>query len=1262
MGLPYSPSDGDQNMASSRLWHKVKGWFSTPVKTSELAIPRTVLHETAGEAAPPAPPTPASGNGETLQDWIADGKCLDYRVGLDLAIQCCHHLERAHGQGLLHENLQPAHILMSGTGVARIASFEGAAGGRDGVRVGAPAYLAPEQGRDPRRRSEAVPEGVWTDSDVYSFGVCLWEMVCGRLPFTDWTAHTGQPPEPQDARQDLPASLRTLLLDVIALDRRQRPPDFAQLRERLNSVYRELFRQDAPSYRSALPDAGAAQEGQPWQPGQTVFGEYRVERELGRGGMGAVYLLTNTANGQCFAVKRALLASEVHRRLFLGELQTWLDLPEHPHIAPCRFFRSLGHELVIFAEFLDGGSLEDRLGRPALSHTEEILDAAIQYAWSLHALHELGQVHQDVKPANALLTAKGVLKVADFGLTRARKQGGLLPAADDAVRSVVATHAGGYTPAYCSPEQARDEPLTRRTDLWSWGLSVLAMFCGKCNWENGVVAAHVLADWEKRKARPAGAPPLPREVAEVLRRCFQPRPEDRWPSLLEAAEALARAYRKLTGQPYPRPRPAFPSAEERRQFEHNRQVGNVQWRDPRLWLEEALRADGRDPADAQAQAGPQGRSRAAQAVGDLALYDEAYRIFDRLVQSGRAELRERLASLCTDKALVHDYLNDPPGRLGMYERTTVIYQRLVEQEGRRELANDLAMALMNQAIAVQAMGQLPEAVALYKRSVAIRQRLVEQEGRRELANGLAMALMNQANAIQALGRLPEAVVLYERSVAIYQRLVEQEGRRELADDLAAALMNQANAVRALGRLPEAVALCARSIALYQRLVEQEGRRELANELAGALMNQAIAVSDMGQLPEAVGLFERAVAIYQRLVEQEGRRELANDLALALMNQANAIQALGRLPEAVALYERAIALYQRLVEQEGRRELANDLARALTNQAISLAVMGQLPEAVGLFERAVAIYQRLVEQEGRRELANDLALALMNQANAIQALGRLPEAVALYERAVAIFQRLVEQEGRRELANDLARALMNQAIAVSEMGQLPEAVALYERAVAIRQRLVEQEGRRELANDLATALTNQALAVSEMGQLPEAVALYERAVAIRQRLVEQEGRRELANDLARALMNQAIAVSEMGQLPEAVALYERAVAIRQRLVEQEGRRELANDLATALTNQALAVSEMGQLPEAVALYERAVAIRQRLVEQEGRRELTGDWARVVAYRAALLPQLGKSEQARADARWAIKTLEQEVARTGRADLRDVLKWAQQNLPH
>ena len=84
-------------------------------------------------------------------------------------------------------------------------------------------------------------------------------MICGRLPFSHWSANTGQPPDPHDARSDVPDSLGALLIDVIALDRRRRPQEFAALRERLNGIYRELFQQDAPSYRIEVLDTSAAE-------------------------------------------------------------------------------------------------------------------------------------------------------------------------------------------------------------------------------------------------------------------------------------------------------------------------------------------------------------------------------------------------------------------------------------------------------------------------------------------------------------------------------------------------------------------------------------------------------------------------------------------------------------------------------------------------------------------------------------------------------------------------------------------------------------------------------------------------------------------------------------------------------------------------------------------------------------------------------------------------------------------------------------------
>src|SRR5262249_15615623 len=140
-----------------------------------------------------------------------------------------------------------------------------------------------------------------------------------------------------------------------------------------------------------------------WAAGQEVLGDFVVEGRLGRGGFGAVYLVRSRSTGQSFAVKKALVPDGDSRSDFLTELRTWIDLPELPHLVPCRFFRTVGDDLAIFADYVDGGTLAGWVRDRKLTRPEQPLDVAIQFAWGLHALHGLGLVHQDVKPGNALL-------------------------------------------------------------------------------------------------------------------------------------------------------------------------------------------------------------------------------------------------------------------------------------------------------------------------------------------------------------------------------------------------------------------------------------------------------------------------------------------------------------------------------------------------------------------------------------------------------------------------------------------------------------------------------------------------------------------------------------------------------------------------------------------------------------------------------------------------------------------------------------------
>jgi serine/threonine protein kinase/lipopolysaccharide biosynthesis regulator YciM len=856
----------------------------------------------------------------------------------------------------------------------------------------------------------------------------------------------------------------------------------------------DIFRRPKPKPQNVSPPAGrqrqaVAASSEDWHAGQTLLDDFVVERVLGEGGMGKVYLAKSRTTGMRFAVKRAKGLSDGDRRNFLAELQTWIDLPEHPNLVPCRFFRTVGDEVLIFAEYAEGGSLKNWIDSRKLYEggkekaLERILDTAIQFAWGLHCVHELGLVHQDVKPANVMMekdaqsfkTKKSKLKssdlqtqvaravnnvlllqqlppgeqpgagreptvavqglkvrVTDYGLARARATAGeqYVP---ELGKSILVS-SGGYTPAYCSPEQLSGRKLDRSTDVWSWGVSVMEMFQGGVTWQSGSVAAEALKAFLEHNGEEESIPAMPNNVAELLNSCFLEDPAHRWKSMEVIVEKLREVYKAVVGPAY---NGALDKIEHRtapqvRVGERRKREG-TSWRDPREWLESALRAEGRDPGEAVKIMAQRASSRRGQLVADIAAYDEARRIYERLVKAGRKDLENDLATLCCDAAFVHETADDSSGALTLHDRAIQILEQLVNVEGRHELSNDLACGYYNKANVVNRLGDNRRALGLYDRATEILERLVNVEGRRELANDLATFYMGKAVAVRKLGDSPSAVGLYDRATEILERLVNVEGCRELANSLAGLYMNKAVAVGNLGDERAAVGLYERAIEILDRLVNVEGRRELANELAMLYMNKGNSVENLGDQWAALDLYDRAIEILERLVNVEGRIELANNLAVVYVNKANAVGNLGDQRAAVGIYDRAIEILERLVNVEGRRESANQLAVVYEKKAIAIENLGDNQAAVGLYDRAIEILERLVNVEGRRESANQLAVVYGKKAFAIGELGDNQAAVGLYDRAIESLERLVNVENRRELAGDLAKVKALRGVALIKSG-------------------------------------------------------------------------------------------------------------------------------------------------------------------------------------------------------------------------------------
>lgn len=323
---------------------------------------------------------------------------------------------------------------------------------------------------------------------------------------------------------------------------------------------------------SAMPAKAEKAEppaGRDFMPGDMILDTYRVESEAVKGGMGAVWRVRHTGWGVDLAMKRPrpeAFRSERQKASFTDECRHWIGLGLHPNIVSCYYVREIDGIPTIFSEWMEEGSLEDHIKDGTLydgtvkEQQERLLDIAIQFARGLHYAHENNLIHQDVKPDNLLLSKDRTAKVSDFGLAKARTMltflDGTATEPDMDSDMTIAAPSGGRTPAYCSPEQAAAQLLTRRTDIYSWAVSVLEMYLGYKPWAHGreltgPLVGSVCRDYFDMCTER----PVPEALRDLLEWCMLRDPDER-PQDFEVVESeLQQIYQEQTGRPYPRSAP-----------------------------------------------------------------------------------------------------------------------------------------------------------------------------------------------------------------------------------------------------------------------------------------------------------------------------------------------------------------------------------------------------------------------------------------------------------------------------------------------------------------------------------------------------------------------------------------------------------------------------------------------------------------------------------------------------------------------------------
>ncbi len=308
------------------------------------------------------------------------------------------------------------------------------------------------------------------------------------------------------------------------------------------SLLVEMTRGGIPEARDAPTKTIPVEEpeekpGGTWTP-PDQFGQFRLERLLGRGGMGMVYLAYDTNLHQHRAVK--FIADSQPKpwvqEYFENEARVLAQI-QHPNVVGVLHFDWVEGHPYIVSEYVSGSSLAEL---PLPIPWRQALGLGLGLARGLAAAHRQDVLHRDVKPSNVLVTEAGEVKLLDFGLAEHFEEG-----LDGAVSG---SRVLAGTLAYMAPELLAGTPATPRSDIYALGL-VLRELC------TGVSPRPASAS-EPEPPPPPGAPPIDPDFAAIIKQCCAPAPRDRFSSaeaLIEALERLAQntaPMRLSAGNPY----------------------------------------------------------------------------------------------------------------------------------------------------------------------------------------------------------------------------------------------------------------------------------------------------------------------------------------------------------------------------------------------------------------------------------------------------------------------------------------------------------------------------------------------------------------------------------------------------------------------------------------------------------------------------------------------------------------------------------------
>jgi tetratricopeptide (TPR) repeat protein len=755
------------------------------------------------------------------------------------------------------------------------------------------------------------------------------------------------------------------------------------------------------------------------------LGPYRLEEEIGRGGMGVVYRGVRVDGDfeQTVAVKvlpGALFSPEAMGR-FRNERHILASL-EHSNIARLLDGGTTAEGVpYVIMEYVDGTPL-DVYARERGLGVEDRIWLFLSVCDAVHYAHRSLVVHRDLKPSNILVTADGTPKLLDFGIAKLLvgddpEEGGG-PAAEG---SALPTVTRLMTPRFASPEQLLGKRVGTASDVYSLGLVLHRLLTGLDAQGAGERASAsfdpILRALEDEFVPPSAATDDPdlrsrlrgdldTVVLEALRRD----PAERYDSVRALADDLERY---LTGKPIAARAPTLGYRARKFVTRHRGGVLGTAAAVILLATQTGIflsrLAGERDVA----------RREADRASRTLDFLVGVFRRADPFV-SADADL-SALEILGQGTARMEDELAGQPAiQAEILDAVGTVYQNL---------------------------GALDSARSAFQRSLAVRQATFGPDG-----TETALGVSKLAGLLIELGELEQADSLLVRSLSLRRRSLPPNH-----PDIAADLGQQALLANRAGHLPRADSLFREALAVMAS--PSEPREELRGTL---LSNHGVLLVDMGRLDEAEAVLQDALSVRRRLYG--GRHP---DVAVTLNHLARVRLNEGEYAEAETLYRDLLGWGTELLGEDHTM-----VATWENNLAVALRGMARYEEALEIQER---VLEQRRTQYGR--VHGGVALALNNLANLQADMGRLDEAQAALEESLAINRALYGDEHP-----EVATNLNNLATMAWRRGDFARAATMQEEVLALDRRLLGPE-HEYVATDL-TGLGNYRL---YLGQLERAEA-------------------------------------------------------------------------------------------------------------------------------------------------------------------------------